>query len=72
MRFKQLTKSTPFSFNVIEMITSKDGRIARDLESHFHRKYEGAGLSGFDGATEWLTFSPSLLNEVREAANGNA
>lgn len=72
VRFKQLTKSTPFSFNVIEMITSKDGRIARDLESYFHRKYAGAGLNGFDGCTEWLTCSPSLLNEIREVANGNA
>ena len=30
------------------------------------RKYESAGFIGFDGATEWLKFSPELLEEFRQ------
>lgn len=29
-------------------------------------KYESAGFKGFDGATEWLKFSPELLEEFRQ------
>lgn len=63
-RFESLSKSTPFKFINIEEIWSDDGRVAQELERQFHRKYESAGFSGFDGATEWLVFTNELYEEI--------
>lgn len=63
-RHRTLRRCTPFSFDVIEQI-SGDGRMILDLETHFHRKYKSAKLSGFDGATEWLVCTDELLQELR-------
>lgn len=64
-RHKQLERSTPFSFSCIEQISGEGDKI-RELEKHFHNKYESAGFTGFDGATEWLFCTPELLEELRE------
>lgn len=66
IRICHLAKKTPFRFNVIETITSRDGRIAEMLERYFHKKYGRSGLSGFDGATEWLPFSGALHSDLIE------
>lgn len=63
-RYKELNRATPFKFYVIEQISGDGSRIA-ELEWYFHNKYERAGLSGFDGATEWLICTDELLNELR-------
>lgn len=64
IRFRKLEKTTPFKFYVIETITNSDGRIAEMLEGYFHKRYGRSGLSGFDGATEWLPFSSDLLSDL--------
>lgn len=63
IRIEMLKKRTPFSFCLIESITNRDGVVAKSLESYFHKKYGRSGLSGFDGATEWLPFSSDLLSD---------
>lgn len=64
-RHRQLELATPFKFNLIEQI-SGDGLKISELEKHFHNKYESAGFTGFDGATEWLICTPELLEELRK------
>ena len=63
IRVDLLKKRTPFSFYLVESITNTDGVVAKSLESYFHKKYGRSGLSGFDGATEWLPFSGDLLSD---------
>lgn len=66
-RFKQLERSTPFKFYVIEIIQDSGGEVTK-IESDFHRVHKSAGLSGFDGATEWLVYSDKLMRDIRCAA----
>ena len=63
-RHKQLEKRTPFKFHVIKQISGNGDKII-ELEKYFHNRYESAGFSGYDGATEWLLFSEDLLGELR-------
>lgn len=63
-RHKELQKRTPFKFNLIEKV-SGDGVKISELEKHFHTKYERAGFTEFDGATEWLICCDELLGELR-------
>lgn len=65
LRYKILERKTPFSFIVFEQASGDGAKIA-ELEKHFHSKYERAGFTGFDGCTEWLIFTPQLLEELRE------
>lgn len=62
-RMNGLKSSTPFDFNLINKIKTK-GIDAQKIEKYYHNKYESAGLTGFDGATEWLRYSPELMNEI--------
>jgi hypothetical protein len=64
-RHKELEKRTPFEFKVVEQFSGDGSKIAA-MERHFHSKYERAGFTGFDGATEWLICTPQLLEELRE------
>jgi len=52
---------------LIEKVYGDGGRVY-DLEKRFHDKYERAGLSGFDGCTEWLVCSDELLGELRRVS----
>lgn len=38
------------------------------IEKYYHKKYGSAGLTGFDGATEWLKYSPELMDEIMNKA----
>lgn len=58
-----LKRVTPFKFHKIHHV-KMHGAHAAALEKYYHRKYESAGLSGFDGATEWLKYSTELMNEI--------
>ena len=49
-RIAQLRKSTPFQFKVDTVVEVENARIE---ETRLHRLYPSAGLTGFDGATEW-------------------
>lgn len=53
VRYSALRRETPFRFGVIREICSADGSIPPMLERLFHNQFPSAGLSGFDGATEW-------------------
>ena len=63
-RIKILRKRTPFEFNVIEIYHS-DGATIRSLEKDFHSHFESAGLTGFDGCTEWLKWNPNITTLIR-------
>lgn len=62
-RLKQLIRATPFDFHLIAKVKTT-GAEAMRKEKYYHDKYESAGLTGFDGATEWLRYSPELMNEI--------
>lgn len=65
-RHVKLAKNTPFKFSLIEQASGDGAKIA-ELERYFHDKYESAGLSGFDGATEWLICTHELMQELRSS-----
>lgn len=62
-RVVELKRATPFVFDVIKFVTIH-GLKAERLERYFHNKYKKSGLTGFDGATEWLVYSSELMNEI--------
>ena len=62
-RYKQLKKSTPFCFSVVEVI-SGDGSLIYDLERYFHEKYQPSGFTGFSGCTEWLVFDEQIISDA--------
>lgn len=63
-RFHALKRQTPFDVFVIERIEC-DGQTASQLEKMFHREFESAGFTGFDGATEWLRWSAEIQHWLR-------
>lgn len=64
-RLAILRRATPFPFTVLKTF-SASGASVRELEKHFHASFESAGLSGFDGATEWMTFNQDLIDEFSQ------
>lgn len=58
-RINNLKRVTPFDFNVIGLYHS-NGETIRSLEKDFHSHFESAGLTGFDGCTEWLKWNPNI------------
>ncbi len=63
-RIKILKRETPFEFQCIEMIKA-DGHTIQSLEKDFHSHFESAGLTGFDGCTEWLKWNPNITTLIR-------
>lgn len=63
-RLKELAKSTPFSFSLVESI-SENGKTIYEFETMFHREFKSANLEGFKGATEWLKWSPDIQHWLR-------
>lgn len=66
-RIRYLKVVTPFDFHQIKVIKTV-GLEAIKIERHFHRKYESSGFKGFNGATEWLKYSPELMDEIMNKA----
>lgn len=62
-RIGNLTRKTPFVFDLFKYY-KLDGEKCRELETYYHKKYESAALSGFDGCTEWLKYSEDLMAEI--------
>lgn len=52
-RVGDLRRATPFDFAYNSSVITS-GRHARSMEKMCHDKFMSAGLSGFDGASEWL------------------
>lgn len=59
-RISRLNCNAPFEAELLESWTLPDTPTVRKIESKVHRKLAKyhAGLSGFDGATEWFNTSP--------------
>ena len=62
-RIKTLRRNTPFNFKLIKVYKDKGIKVF-NLEKYFHNKYQSAGLTGFEGYTEWLKYDKQLMNEV--------
>lgn len=60
VRISQLNSDAPFEAELLETWTLPDTPTVRKIEGKVHRKLAKyhAGLSGFDGATEWFNASP--------------
>lgn len=64
-RFRTLRKKTPFEFDVVESIRFENGADARQWEKIFHEAFTSACLTGFDGSTEWLKWTPEIQGWFR-------
>jgi Zn finger protein HypA/HybF involved in hydrogenase expression len=67
IRIPQLSKATPFPFSV-DGVFKTSGSNARDIERSAHNEFMSAGLSGFDGCTEWLRYEPEIIKYVEQRA----
>jgi len=63
-RMVQLYRSTPFSFNVAYVREFKTRKEAFASESEILSIFPSAGLTGFDGATEWLIGDPCIHSNI--------
>lgn len=65
-RIFQLNQNAPFEAELLETWTLPDTPTVRKIEGKVHRKLAKyhAGLSGFDGATEWFNTSPEVAKAV--------
>ncbi len=61
-RHAQLSKRTPFKLSVTKIIKFEDGGEARRAESEIHAMLKSAGLSGFDGCTEWFLWDDRIFS----------
>ena len=74
VRISQLNRDAPFKAELLETWTLTDTPTALKIESKVHRKLAKyhAGLSGFDGATEWFNASPDTArNHILDAIIGS-
>lgn len=73
-RIKELNSTAPFKAELLETWTLTDTPTVRKIESKVHRKLAKyhAGLSGFDGATEWFNASPDTARKhILDAIRGS-
>lgn len=63
-RMAALSLATPFKFNMSALRVSFDAEGVLEFEKYIHGKYQSAGMSGFDGATEWMKFDANIIAEV--------
>lgn len=59
-RYATLKRKTPFKFTVHRQLHCEDGSQPPILEREFHNAFPSAGLTGFDGATEWRVWYPEV------------
>lgn len=68
-RISYLRLKTPFDFDVVEYAHFSKGSDALALESKLHKIMNSAGLSVFNGCTEWFLFddyASSAPGEIRK------
>ena len=65
-RISELNRDAPFKAELLETWTLPDTPTALKIESKVHRKLAKyhAGLSGFNGATEWFNASPEVARDA--------
>lgn len=73
-RISELNQSAPFKAELLEAWKLPDTPTALKIESKAHRKLAKyhAGLSGFDGATEWFNTTPERARGAILKALGGA
>jgi hypothetical protein len=64
-RLRKLKRSTPFDFQLLRVLSGIGGKM-EFIEKLTHSSFVNAGLSGFDGCTEWLKWDNRIL-EMLEA-----
>lgn len=72
-RISKLNSTAPFEAELLETWTLPDMPTVRKIESKVHRKLAKyhAGLSGFDGASEWFNASPDTARKhILKALSG--
>ncbi|EDK7779825.1 hypothetical protein CKS97_20175 [Salmonella enterica subsp. enterica serovar Java] len=71
-RTQRLKRVTPFPTYKIFQIKFNTGKKAYNLEQTIHHKFQylNAGLTGFDGCTEWFHYSPEILDYVKIILDG--
>lgn len=72
-RISQLNQNAPFEAELLETWTLPDTPTVRKIEGKVHRKLAKyhAGLSGFEGATEWFNASPDTARKhILKALSG--
>lgn len=67
-RMAQLKRATPFAFKTT-LTFNVPGHAARIAETYTHAQFKNAGLSGFDGATEWMQADENALSLVKLACS---
>jgi hypothetical protein len=60
-RMVKLANATPFEFTLHRKIFT-DGGMAHDKEMEIQSRFMSAGLSGFDGCTEWLRYDEDIVS----------
>ncbi len=60
-RMVKLANATPFEFTLDHKIFTEGG-MAHDKEMEIHSRFMSAGLSGFDGCTEWLRYDDDIVS----------
>ena len=73
-RITELNSTAPFETELLETWTLPDTPTVRKIEGKVHRKLAKyhAGLSGFDGATEWFNASPDTARKhILDAIRGS-
>lgn len=65
-RLSQINVDSPFTVELLHVWTLPDTPAARQVESEIHKElaHLNAGLTGFDGATEWFNTTPAHAAEV--------
>lgn len=64
-RLRELRHATPFEFEPMGIIETY-GEIAPQLEKLCHDALPSAGLTGFDGATEWMKYEGTTVRQLIE------
>lgn len=65
-RHSQLSRSTPFSFKLIELIEGTGDKIAK-LEKELLAEYQPAEFTErFDGSTEWRLWDSKIVNQIKQ------
>ena len=60
-----LRRETPFDFRRIVIRVHPVGREVRRIEYDVHSRFDGAGLDGFDGCTEWIRYNKEVIDMVK-------
>ena len=61
-RIEYLRTATPFEFDTVSVFKHQNGMVVRKTEQAMHKMLKTAGLTGFNGATEWFLADCSILD----------